>query len=191
MNVKILLILIIIIFIVIITIRSQSSPNNSITNELNNPNKAQKREEWANEILLEETNERLKHILASCNLNVKYNLLDNPKFTYVQDKLDINICTSCINGDNIGDKSPITTISTNTRSGDVNSSNVSNMNNLHKNSNITTSDKLDKILYMGLHEIAHVINKGKDHDANWENIFKKLLIKAGDLGYLDKSKLKI
>jgi hypothetical protein len=57
----------------------------------------------------------------------------------------------------------------------------------------TSSDipKLDRILYVSLHEVSHVINVTQDHDLAWEMVFKKLLSKACDLGYLDRSRLRI
>jgi len=49
---------------------------------------------------------------------------------------------------------------------------------------------LEKLIYVGLHEVSHVICKSKDHTEEWKKIFKKLLYVAADLGYLQKSKIK-
>lgn len=52
----------------------------------------------------------------------------------------------------------------------------------------------EKLLYIGLHEIAHVLCKtshGKDsHDERWKAVFFKLLQTAAHLGYLDANKIR-
>lgn len=48
---------------------------------------------------------------------------------------------------------------------------------------------LEKLTYVGLHEVAHVLCKSKNHSDEWKNIFKKLLYTAADLGYLDERKI--
>lgn len=49
---------------------------------------------------------------------------------------------------------------------------------------------LEKLTYVGLHEVSHVICKSKDHTEEWRKIFKELLHAAADLGYLQKSRIK-
>lgn len=51
--------------------------------------------------------------------------------------------------------------------------------------------KIDRLLYMTLHEVSHVINKGENHDENFEQIFKSLLLMAAKLGYLDAKRLRL
>lgn len=46
---------------------------------------------------------------------------------------------------------------------------------------------IDKLTYVALHEISHVINKGRDHDDEWRKIFQKLLWQAGEFEYIKKS----
>lgn len=48
---------------------------------------------------------------------------------------------------------------------------------------------LEKLTYVGLHEVAHVLCKSKNHTDEWKGIFKNLLYTAADLGYLDKRKI--
>ena len=48
---------------------------------------------------------------------------------------------------------------------------------------------LEKLTYVGLHEVAHVLCKSKNHTDEWKIIFKKLLYTAADLQYLDRKKI--
>jgi hypothetical protein len=104
-------------------------------------------------VLLNEANRRMKHILSSAGLEADYEINDHPNESFTEAKHKINICTNCLNSEEL--------------------------------------PKLDKILYVGLHEVSHVINKGKDHDEKFYGIFQGLLIKAVELGYLDQKKLKV
>jgi hypothetical protein len=57
-----------------------------------------------------------------------------------------------------------------------------------------SANNIDKLLYVGLHEIAHSLSSRsheKDpHGPEWKSIFMKLLESAGDLGYLDKTRIR-
>ena len=49
----------------------------------------------------------------------------------------------------------------------------------------------ESLLYLGLHETAHVLNTvGEEHGAEWEAIFLQLLRKGGDLNYLDAKRIR-
>lgn len=77
----------------------------------------------------------------------------------------------------------------------LHSTTISNFTKDKKDIYICTSciddDKtdLEKLTYVGLHEVAHVLCKSKDHTEEWKNIFKKLLYTAANLGYLDERKI--
>uniref|UniRef100_A0A6C0CH66 WLM domain-containing protein n=1 Tax=viral metagenome TaxID=1070528 RepID=A0A6C0CH66_9ZZZZ len=53
----------------------------------------------------------------------------------------------------------------------------------------------DKLIYVGLHEIAHTIcktSRGKhSHDSRWNDVFSDLLRTAAKLGYLDAERLEL
>jgi hypothetical protein len=55
------------------------------------------------------------------------------------------------------------------------------------------SEDDEKLLYMGLHEVAHSLCPSfgqHSHDEKWSSTFMKLLETAADLGYLDKFRLR-
>jgi hypothetical protein len=54
--------------------------------------------------------------------------------------------------------------------------------------------KMDRLLYVALHEIAHVLSSEvgeNSHGPEWESMFKTLLFKAVSLKYLDSAKLTV
>ena len=112
--------------------------------------------------ILLEADKRIKHILAMNGYRVKYNMKIHPNATFTKNKTEMNICKSCVY-----DKNSTSEIE-------------------------ETIPILDKVVYMGLHEAAHVVNVySKDsHDEVWKNLFKSLLVKATELGYLDKNLLR-
>ncbi len=51
--------------------------------------------------------------------------------------------------------------------------------------------EMDKLVYVGLHEAAHVVTKTHNHSNEWDALFRTFLLKAADLGYLDKNRITI
>lgn len=66
--------------------------------------------------------------------------------------------------------------------------------NKHKMYVCTSCAENDRLLYMGLHEVAHVLtstfHSSEDaHGQVWEGTFRVLLTKADELGYLNPVKI--
>ena len=112
---------------------------------------------------LVEVDRRVRHVLSRKGHSTQYSMQDHPDMSFTLNKNQVNVCTSCLVPDDI------------------------TVMEEHKHNIVP----LDKLVYIGLHEVSHVINKGQDHDEAWKAIFHDLLREAASLGYLDEQRLSL
>lgn len=144
---------IIIVFIIILLILYKQKPNKKkVETKQSIQLDLSENTEPSPELLeLVRLNAKVQDVVNNAGYEKKYDLASHPTKSFMRNKKELYVCTSCANGDD------------------------------------------EKLLYIGLHEVAHGISTSSgrhSHDEEWKGIFMNLLNTAARLGYLDQNKIR-